>query len=34
VPVKIKLRIVVGTMIATLVEAEGVKLNIIPIEKK
>lgn len=34
VPVKLKMKIVVGTMTATLVSAEGVNLNVIPLKKK
>lgn len=34
VPVKFKMSIIVGTMVATLTSAEGVKLNLIPIAKK
>ncbi|MFQ5431650.1 MAG: DUF3108 domain-containing protein [Nitrospinota bacterium] len=34
IPVRFKMSIVVGTMVATLTSADGVKLNLIPIEKK
>lgn len=34
IPVRFKMSIIVGTMVATLVSAEGTKLNLIPIEKK
>ncbi len=34
IPVKFKMSIIVGTMVATLTSAEGVKLNLIPIPKK
>ena len=34
IPVKFKMSIVVGTMVATITSAEGAKLNLIPIPKK